>query len=224
MTEQEMMNQEVKNEEVIESPSGEAPEETPKEAPEEAPEETPEENQGTDDTNEFYGAPESYDFKGLELPEGITLDDGLTEKFAPTLKELNLSQKSADKLAHLLVEYQQAQLANADEQLAEFKRQEKAAIKMSYEKMLNSDKEIGVDEVQRNAYIDIADVGYKAFANDDFKALMQELHLDYHPAVIKHFYRLGKLCGNDNILNSSTPQTPELSRAEILYPTNYDKQ
>jgi len=228
-TEQETMNQEVKNEEVIESASEEALEKTSEETPNS---ETPEANelssddkaQDTSENNEYYGAPENYDFKNLELPEGITIDDKLTEKFTPALKELNLSQKSADKLAHLLAEYQQAQTENAEEQLAEFKRQEKAALKMSYEKMLNSDKEIGVDEAQRNAYIDVADVGYKAFANDDFKGLLQELHLDYHPAVIKHFYRLGKLCGNDKILSSSTPQVPEMSRAEILYPTNYDNK
>lgn len=168
--------------------------------------------------NEFYGAPEAYDFKDIQLPEGYKIDEALAAKFAPLGKELNLSQQSANKLANLLVEFQQSQLANADEKMAEFKRQEKAATQLSYEKMLNADKEIGGgDTAKMNAYIDIADVGYNSFASDELKSLLVDLGLDYHPAVIKHFHRLGKLCGNDKITKTNSPVGDALTPAQILY-------
>ena len=90
--------------------------------------------------------------------------------------------------------------------------------------MLNEDKEIGGnDEAKRNAYIDVADVGYNSFASNELKTVLHELSLDYHPAIIKHFYRLGKLCGNDNIAKTNTPIPAQQSPAQILF-GNMDKQ
>jgi len=165
-----------------------------------------------------YGAPENYDFKDLQLPDGITVDDNIAQKFAPIGKELNLSQQSANKLANLLVEIRQEELADAPNKLAEYKKQEKEATKLSYEKLLNTDKEIGGgDKAKMNAYLDVADLGYNSFATPELKGVLQELNLDYHPAVIKLFHRLGKLCGNDNIAQSNKPVGIKQNPADILY-------
>lgn len=173
---------------------------------------------GANSNSEFYGAPESYDFKDVSLPEGCQIDEALAAKFAPLGKELNLSQQSANKLANLLVEYQKEQLAGASEKFAEYKKQEQQAVKLSYEKLLNTDKEIGGgDATKMNAYIDVADVGYNAFATDELKAVLHGLNLDYHPAVIKHFHRLGKLCGNDIIAKTGAPAGTKTDAADILY-------
>jgi len=172
------------------------------------------------DTNSegAYGAPENYDFKDLKLPEGIQIDENLAAKFAPIGKELNLSQQSANKLANLLVEIQQEQLADAPNKIAEYKRQEKEAVKLSYEKLLNTDKEIGAgDAVKMNAFLDVADKGYNAFATPELKAVLQDLHLDYHPAVIKLFHKLGSLTGNDKITQINAPVGTKQSAADILY-------
>lgn len=169
------------------------------------------------DNNNFYGAPESYDFSNIEYPEGISMDETLAKEFAPIGKKLGLSQEGANELAGLLIKYQQSQLADAPNKIAEFKKQEAAQTKLAYEKLLNDDKEIGSgDEAKRNAYIDTADVGYNSFASDELKVLLQSLSLDYHPAVIKHFYRLGKMCGNDKLTNTGSP-SQEISAAQILY-------
>lgn len=171
--------------------------------------------------NGAYGAPENYDFKGLELPEGFQIDEALAAKFAPIGKELNLSQQSADKLANLLVEIQKEQLADAPNKFAEYKKQEQEAVKLSYEKLLNTDKEIGGgDKSKMNAYLDVADVGYNAFATPELKDVLSDLHLDYHPAVIKLFHRLGKLCGNDTITKTNTPTGTKQNAADILYGSN----
>lgn len=171
--------------------------------------------------NEFYGAPENYDYKDLQLPEGFQIDAALAEKFAPLGKELNLSQQGVNKLANFLVEIQQSQLADADGKLAEYKKQELEATKLGYEKLLNSDKEIGGgDKAKMDAYLDVADVGYNSFASDELKNVLAGLHLDYHPAVVKHFYRLGKLCGNDNISKPKAPVGSQQSVAQILFGDN----
>ena len=174
--------------------------------------------------SDFYGAPENYDFTKINYPEGIILDEALAKEFAPLGKELNLSQQGANKLAELLIKYQQSQMASAPEKIAEFKKQEAAATKLSYEKMLNEDKEIGGgDSAKMNAYIDVADVGYNSFASDELKTLLHSLSLDFHPAVIKHFHRLGKLCGNDYATKTNAPIANTQSAAQILF-GNMDKQ
>ena len=175
--------------------------------------------ENTDD-NGVYGAPDSYDFKDVKLPEGYTIDEALAAKFAPIGKKLNLSQQSANELASLLVEVQQGQLQTAPDKIAEIKRQEQEATRLNYEKMLNTDAEIGGgDKAKMNAYLDVADVGYNSFASKELKTVISQLGLDYHPAVIKHFYRLGKLWGNDKITKTGS-QVQELSAAQILYGNN----
>lgn len=176
-------------------------------------------NEGAD--NGAYGAPENYDFKDLQMPEGFQIDEALAAKFAPIGKELNLSQQSANKLANLLVEIQQEQLADAPNKIAEYRKQEQEAVKLSYEKLLNTDKEIGGgDKAKMNAYLDVADVGYNSFATPELKNVLSELHLDYHPAVIKLFHRLGKLCGNDSISRTNAPTGTKQNAADILYGNN----
>ena len=173
--------------------------------------------QGANNDNSAYGAPETYDFKDVKLPEGYTIDTALAAKFAPIGKKLNLSQQSANELAGFLVDIQQEQMKAAPDKLAEFRKQEKAAAKLNYEKMLNTDAEIGGGDITKmNAYLDVADVGYNSFASNELKGVLQDLGLDYHPAVIKHFYRLGKLCGNDKITKTGS-QVQEMSAAQILY-------
>lgn len=172
-----------------------------------------------DDTQEgAYGAPESYDFKDIKLPKGFKIDEKLAQKFAPIGKELNLSQQSANKLANFLVELQQEQMADAPNKIAEFRKQEKEATRLSYEKLLNTDKEItGGGEAKMNAFLDVADKGYNAFATPELKAVLQDLHLDYHPAVIKFFHKLGGLTGNDHITQTKVPVGVKQDPADIIY-------
>ena len=170
------------------------------------------------DSNDFIGAPDNYDFKEIELPEGIKFDNALAEKFSPVAKKLNLSQQGANELVKMLVEHQQSQLGNQQELIAEFKRQEIEASKIEYQKMLENDKEISNGSKEKyDAYLDVACEGYNAFASDGLQNLFKNLGLDYHPDVVKHFYKLGKLCGNDSIQNATKPAGQAQSAAQILY-------
>lgn len=170
------------------------------------------------ENKEIYGAPDSYDFKSIELPEGIQFDNALAQKFEPVAKELNLSQESANKLVNLLVEHQQSQLGNQKEIIAAFKKQELEASVIEYQKMMNSDVEMGAgDKDKQNAYIDVADKGYNAFASEGLKNTLEQLGLIYHPEVIKHFHKLGKLTGNDSIQQSTRPAGASERPADVLY-------
>ena len=162
-------------------------------------------------------APETYDFKDIELPEGIQFDEVLASKFEPVARELNLTQEDASKLVNMLVEHQKEQLGNQKEIIAQFKKQELEATKIEYQRLLETDKEIsGKGKEQYEAYLNLADKGYGAFASDELQNVISQYGLDYHPAVIKHFYRLGKLCGQDSVQNSQTPVEKQ-NPADILY-------
>ena len=179
---------------------------------------TKEENEEAgEDNKEYFGAPEEYDFKSIEMPEGIRFDNALAEKFAPVAKKLNLSQDAANELVSMLAEHQKEQLGNQQELIAEFKRQELEATKIEYQRLLETDKEIsGKGKEQYDVYLNLADKGYVAFASDELQNVISQYGLDYHPAVIKHFYRLGKLCGQDSVQNSQTPVEKQ-NPADILY-------
>ncbi len=174
--------------------------------------------QGSGVDNGVYGSPESYDFKDIQLPEGFEFDNELASKFAPIGKELNLSQQSANKLVNLYIQAQQSNAAKFSEQFAEYKKQESNATLLNYEALLNKDVEIGGgDATKMNAYLDVADKGYSKFASPELMQILQETHLDYHPAVIKHFHALAALTGNDSVMKPNAPAGSGLSAAEILY-------
>lgn len=162
--------------------------------------------------------PDKYNFDNIQMPDGITFDTALAEKFEPIAKKLNLSQEDANELVNMLAEHQHSQLANQQELIAEFKRQEIEASKIEYQKMMNADTEIGGgDKDKQNAYLDIADKGYTKFASQELMDTLQALGLDYHPSVIKHFYNLGKLVGNDSITKTNIPVGNAQNAADILY-------
>ena len=89
-----------------------------------------------------------------------------------------------------------------------------------YTLLVGNDEIGGGDKAKMNAYLDVADVGYNSFATPELKSVLSELHLDYHPAVIKLFHRLGKLCGNDSIAKTNAPTGTKQNAADILYGNN----
>jgi len=153
----------------------------------------------------------------LELPEGIEYNEEYGNKFSAVAKELNLSQKSANKLANLYVEIIKSQTDNAPEAIKEFQKQQVEADIATWDKAVNQDVEIGNGNKEKvEAYMDKANTGYKAFASDGLKDILQAKGLNHHPEVIKLFYKLSDLTGDDKILTGGNI-TKEESPAEILY-------
>lgn len=172
------------------------------------------------DNNDLYGAPESYDFKNLELPEGVQYNEEYGNKFASVAKELNLSQKSANKLINVYVDILKSQSENVPEALKEIKKQQVEADVAEWDKLLNQDTEIGNgNEEKINQYMDKANIGYKAFASEGLKKVLSERGLTHNPDVIKLFYKLSDLTGEDGIIFGSNKEK-DLTPAQILYGKN----
>jgi hypothetical protein len=72
-----------------------------------------------DEKEEPEGAPEKYEF---ELPEGVEVDQAAMDVFEPILKELDLPNDKAQKLAEGIVKMQEAQQAG----IAKFYTDQKA--------------------------------------------------------------------------------------------------
>jgi hypothetical protein len=111
---------------------------------------------------------------------------------------VKLAQKQAGNLPAIMQQVQQAKVAQ-------------------YQQALNTDKEIGNgDRSKMNAYLDVADKGYTAFATDEVKQALAEVGLNYHPAIVKMFHRIGELVGDDKIYGTRSPVASQ-DPADILY-------
>jgi hypothetical protein len=162
---------------------------------------------------EIYGAPESYDYTGVELPDGMTLDQEILDEFNPIAKKFNLSQASSNELMGLAVKLVQKQVNGLTNGIKEAQQAEVA----QYKALLENDKEIGTNKETRDAYLDIADIGYNAVAKTDVKKVLTEKGLNYHPDIIKMFHEIGKLCKEDSLPEVRTPVGQSERAADILY-------
>lgn len=208
------MSEEIKNEEIQEETSignNDDSEEN------ETQEEVIDGNEIEENQNDFNGAPETYDFKEIEMPDGVEFSQELADKFSPIAKKLNLSQKGANEIVGIYLDILKEQHASAPEILEKYQADLQNAKTAQYEKMLNQDEEIGGgDEDKMNKYIDVANVGYKKFANESLQNLFKETGLRYHPEVVKLFHKLGKMSGDDKIDSFGSPVSNE-TPAQILY-------
>lgn len=168
---------------------------------------------GSDDTG-IYGAPEAYNYEAIKLPEGYEYDKDMLKEFDALNKETNLSQAQANKYMEFGLKLAQKQAGNVP---AILKQVHQAKV-TQFQQALNTDKEIGGgDKAKMNAYLDIADKGYTAFANDEVKAALADAGLNYHPAIVKMFHRIGELVGDDKIYAAKNPSGTPVDAADILY-------
>ena len=169
-------------------------------------------NDGADDKG-IYGAPEVYDYKDVKIPETLEYDKDMLKEFDALNKETNLSQAQANKYMEFGLRLAQKHNAELPKMLQQVQQAKIAQFKQA----LNTDKEIcGGDKAKMNAYLDTADKGYIAFADDDAKSALAETGLNYHPAIIKMFHRIGELVGDDKIYQPKTPSGTN-DAATILY-------
>lgn len=167
--------------------------------------------------SEIYGSPESFDYSEIKLPEGMTLDNEMLEKFNPLAKKYNLSNKSANELLNLAVEMQSKNMAKIGDIANELQENEKN----SYLQLLNTDKELSsMSEQEYSQYLSTANLGLKSFATDGFKELLKAKGLVNHPEIIKSFHAVGKFCKTDSLPNPQKPVGKKEDIADILYGTN----
>lgn len=171
--------------------------------------------QDPEKNNEIYGSPESYDYSEVQLPENMTLDEEMLEKFNPIAKELNLSNKSANRLMNLAVELTQKNSAKFVEEIT---AQIQDAESKQYMQMLNTDEELNAySDEEYSQYLSTANLGIKSVATQGFKDLLKAKGLTNHPEFIKTFHAIGKLCKNDSLPDVKNPVGSTQSAADILY-------
>lgn len=137
--------------------------------------------------------PENYDFKDVKLPDGMELDKDLTSEFSGIAKEMGLSQGKADKLMDMGVKLS-TKLQEKFE--TAIKENQENQIK-AYKTMLNTDPEIGGANLKQTLLE--ANVAYDTFVSDEAAALLQQVGLNNHPAIVKVFRDIGKQLKNDSI-------------------------
>lgn len=110
-----------------------------------------------------------------------TLPENETAAFAEAAKELGLSQEKAQKIVDSFMPTVLSRVEN---------------YKKDWLEACRADKELGGQHFNEN--MAIAGAGYRTYADKDLQAIFAASGLSRHPAVIRHFYRLGKSLQQDN--------------------------
>lgn len=148
------------------------------------------------------GAPESYE--PFTAPEGWEIDQTLLNEFAPTLKELNLTQEQAQKVidfAPKLVE--QTAVATTAKVLDELGMSDR----QTWVAAVKSDKEFGGDKLPEN--LAVAKKAMDAFASPELRALLIKSGMGNHPEMVRAFYRAGKAISADNYVAGGKTRTSQ---------------
>ena len=155
--------------------------------------------------------PETYDFKNVELPNGMELDKELTDEFSKAAKEMRLSQAKADKLMGIGVKLSSKL---QDRFNSAFKELQDNQIK-SYKTMLNTDPEIGGANLKTTLLE--ANKAYQTFVSDDAAKILADTGLNNHPAIVKMFRDIGRQVKNDSIRGGN--QATHVRTADDWYPS-----
>jgi hypothetical protein len=147
-------------------------------------------------------APDEYE--EFTVPEGVELDEGLIEKFAPVAKELNLSQAQAQKLVDLQTEMVSAQ----QEAIAKAHAEQRSEWRAEVQALPESDKLLADAKKAINAFA----------KTDDEKSLLTQTWIGDNPLIINFLARVGKVAGEDSFPGTSGDK-PRGVDARALYPS-----
>lgn len=135
--------------------------------------------------NEWLGAPEGgYNQDGVDVPEGMELDDETCEALAGVCKDLGLSQKSFATIINKVGPVLQAQDNKA---IDEFRNNNL--------KQFAADKELGGAKAKES--IRLATTAYEKYCSPALRELFRETGLNTHPDMIKMFYGLAQAISED---------------------------
>lgn len=160
--------------------------------------------EGEGDKAKADGPPEKYEFT---MPDGVELDAKLVEQFDPVLRELNLTNEQASKLAGVL-----AQARAADAKAAEEAFAEQVA---GWAKQAQDDKELGGAAFDEN--VKSAQKAIAAFASPELKTLLDSTGLGNHPELLKFCMRIGKAIGEDTHNGTASAGGGQRSLADRLW-------
>lgn len=164
------------------------------------------------------GAPEAYD---LKAPEGSTFDADAFKLAEPVLRDLNLSNEAAQKLADVFPSIvEQVSKAGNAQLLASVADQRRA-----WAEEAKADEEIGGANFKANLETSAAALDKLGFEKGSpFRVLLNDSGLGNHPDMIRAFVRIGKAIGEDsNFVRGDAAAPIETNIARILYPNDKPK-
>lgn len=169
--------------------------------------------------SDYYGSPDSYDYKDIQLPEGMKLNSDMTAKFNDFAKKTNMSQKSANECMQLAVEHTNHVMQQALEAY-NFAREENV---QKWDKLCEQDEYLKGEKYDKA--ISIANMAMDKLIpqNSDFKEELKKSGLNHHPVLINAFRQLGEFMLPPAV-QKGYPAPKEKSAAEIIYPEMYEKK
>jgi hypothetical protein len=153
------------------------------------------------------GAPDEYaEFK---MPEGMEIDQKSVERFAPLLKDLNLSQEQAQTLVDAQAE------AVADAAKAQIERW--TEVRTEWLDTAKADEEIGGDKFDGS--LADATAALKEYGTPELLSAMDDLGIGNHPEIIRFIARVGKDLGEDTVRGGNKSPAGDKTVAQLMYPT-----
>ena len=168
----------------------------------------------SEEENDLFGKPETYDYKDVKLPENMKLDEDMKGKFNEYAAKLNLSQKGANDLVKMAVELTKTTQRMTVDSLGKL---QEAQIE-KYKQQLNSDSEIGGANLKES--IATANLAYdEFFADEEMRSMIAQVGLNVHPKFVKALKAIGSQMKEDKIHSSGNPAMDKRNREDILYPS-----
>lgn len=160
---------------------------------------------GSEETSEV---PESYEFK---LPEGMELDQSLSDQVTPIFKEIGLSQDQAQKLVDVYAPYVQTQVEAQNQ-----------ATQDAYKETVNGWEKETKELLGSNFEKEVATTAkaLDKFGTPELRALMNETGLGNHPEMVKAWSKVGKAISEDHFPDPNNQKVvSEGIDASKLYPS-----
>lgn len=159
------------------------------------------------DDGEQKGAPEQYE--EFAAPEGVQLDAELVGDFKTIAKELNLSQKDAQRVVDLGPKLMQKLQGHQAEAFAR--------VRQTWADEAKADKEYGGEAFAEN--LGAAKKALDSFGTPELRTLLNESGIGNHPEVIRFMVRAGKAISSDTfVAGERSASGAGKDPAKTLYP------
>lgn len=157
------------------------------------------------DGNDDVGGAEPKPYE-LHVPDGFALDTEMVDAATPLLQKYKVTNEDAQILADLVTQKVQKELDGFHERNGEMVEE--------WKRKLAADPEIGGKALKQNLGI-----GLKAlnrFGDAELVQILKESGLEYHPAVVRFFHKVGSAISEDAYIGRGTPQRAK-DTASLLY-------
>ena len=166
---------------------------------------------GKDEDNPFaesLGAPDGdYSTEGIELPEGMMIDEGTMQELGAVCREHGLSQKVfsslVEKMSPVLEQRQAARLEGLRRQFLEEGRKDPEMGGARWAETMNGAK-----------------AAYRKFASKDAQKLLEATGLNCHPAIIRMFRDINAQISDDAVVRGRSVGPKKNSLANLYNNSN----